>query len=217
MRERLRPAHSDAELAEIYQVPHQHNCWEDHILRVKMTIALASYFTDVKTVADLSAGDATIINAVQAETKYIGDFAPSYQFVGPIEKTIHEIPNVDLFICSETIEHLDNPDEVLAMISKKTKHLILSTPDGELDDGNPEHYWGWDDEGVRQMLVAAGFTPRAFANFRVVDLGYMYQAWACDSGPIPETTATEEPVPEPEPALPNNEPQAWGKAYRQVR
>ena len=181
MRERLRPAHSDAELAEIYQVPHQHNRWEDHILRVKMTIALASYFTDVKTVADLSAGDAAIINAVQAETRYIGDFAPSHQFVGPIEKTIHEIPNVDLFICSETIEHLDNPDEVLAMISKKTKHLILSTPDGELDDGNPEHYWGWDAEGVREMLLASGFAPKAFANFRVLDLGYMYQAWACDS------------------------------------
>ena len=77
MRKRLRGRYSEAELAGIYQVPHQHNQWEDHILRVKMTIAFASYFTDVKTVADLSAGDAAIINAVQAENKYIGDFAPS--------------------------------------------------------------------------------------------------------------------------------------------
>ena len=211
MRKRLRQKYSDAELAGIYQAPHQHNRWEDHILRVKMTIALASYFTNVKTVADLSAGDATIINAVQAETRYIGDFVPSYEFVGPIEKTIHEIPNVDLFICSETIEHLDNPDEVLAMIGKKTKHLILSTPDGETDHGNPEHYWGWDSEGVRQMLLAAGFTPRAFANFRVVDLGYMYQAWACDSGPIPEPAPlVAEPVAPPL----NTKEQAWGKNHR---
>jgi hypothetical protein len=211
VRKRLRQKYSDAELAGIYQAPHQHNRWEDHILRVKMTIALASYFTNVKTVADLSAGDATIINAVQAETRYIGDFAPSYEFVGPIEKTIHEIPEVDLFICSETIEHLDNPDEVLAIIGKKAKHLILSTPDGETDHGNPEHYWGWDSEGVRQMLLAAGFIPRAFANFRVVDLGYMYQAWACDSGPIPEPAPlVAEPVAPPL----NTKEQAWGKNHR---
>ena len=208
MRNRLRPKYSESELAEIYQVPHQHNRWEDHILRVKMTIALASYFTDVKSVADLSAGDAMIINSIQAERKYIGDFASSYEFVGPIEKTIHEIPDVDLFICSETIEHLDNPDEVLAMIGKKTKHLILSTPDGEIDNGNPEHYWGWDNEGVREMLLAAGFIPKAFANFRVIDLGYMYQAWACDSGPIPE------PAPEPVPLPKNINQQAWGKEHR---
>ena len=210
MRERLRPKYSESELAEIYQVPHQHNRWEDHILRVKMTIALASYFTEVKSVADLSAGDAVIINAIQAERKYIGYFAPSYEFVGPIEKTINEIPDVDLFICSETIEHLDNPDEVLAMIGKKTKHLILSTPDGEIDNGNPEHYWGWDNEGVRQMLLAAGFIPKAFANFRVIDLGYMYQAWACDSGPIPEPA----PEPDPAPPPPDINQQAWGKAHR---
>ena len=207
MRVRLRPKHSDEALAEIYSKPHEHNRWEDHILRVKMTIALAGYFRDVKTVADLSAGDATIINAIQAEKKYIGDFAPAYEFVGPIEKTIHEIPNVDLFICSETIEHLDNPDEVLALISKKTKHLILSTPDGEIDDGNPEHYWGWDNEAVRQMLLASGFTPRAFANFRVENLGYMYQAWACDSAPIPE----------PAPNLPPTNPNPWGKNSRRAR
>jgi hypothetical protein len=181
MRIRLRPAYSDAALAKLYQVPHQHAKFPDHILRVKMTIALASYFPNVKTIADLSAGDATIINAIHAEKRYIGDFAPAYEFVGPIEKTIHEIPNVDLFICSETVEHLDNPDEVLAMISKKAKHLILSTPVGEMNDQNPEHYWGWDHEGVREMLLASGFAPKAFANFRIMGIGYMYQAWACDS------------------------------------
>lgn len=215
MRKRLRPRYSEGELAEIYQVPHQHNRWEDHILRVKMTIALASYFTDVKSVADLSAGDAVIINSIQAERKYIGDFASSYEFVGPIEKTIHEIPDVDLFICSETVEHLDNPDEVLAMIGKKAKHLILSTPDGEIDNGNLEHYWGWDNEGVREMLLAAGFIPKAFANFRVIDLGYMYQAWACDSGPIPEPTSG--PKPEQAPPPTNTNQQAWGKAHRSNR
>lgn len=202
MRTRLRPKYSEEELAKIYSEPHQHNRWEDHILRVKMTIALAGYFKNVKTIADLSAGDATIINTIQADRRYIGDFAPSYEFVGPIEKTIHEIPNVDLFICSETIEHLDNPDEVLAMINKKTKHLILSTPDGETGDGNPEHYWGWDNEGVRKMLVASGFAPRAFANFKVVDLGYMYQAWACDAVSIPD------------PSPLNAKEQAWGKNHR---
>lgn len=206
MRTRLRPKYSEDDLAAIYEKPHQHNRWADHIFRVQMTIAMTKYFGDVQSVADLSAGDATIINAVNAERKYIGDFAPAYEFVGPIEKTIHEIPNVDLFICSETVEHLDNPDEVLKMINKKTKHLILTTPDGEQDDGNPEHYWGWDSEGVRQMLESSGFAPKGFANFRILDLGYMYQAWACDS-----VAVSEQPPVDQSQAL---RAQAWGKSHR---
>jgi hypothetical protein len=75
---------------------------------------------------DLSAGDATIINALDTETKYIGDYVPGYEYTGAIEHTLDLIPNVDLYICTETIEHLDDPDDVLRRIRAKSKMLILS-------------------------------------------------------------------------------------------
>ena len=181
MRTRLRPAYSEQELARVYETPHQHSQWKDHQLRVQMTIAFASWFKDVQSIADLSAGDAVIINSIPATTRYIGDFAPAYEFTGAIDDTIDLIPKVDLFICSETIEHLDDPEKTLAKIRAKTKSLIVTTPDSENNDQNPQHYWGWDADGVRELLEGAGFKPVIFNALRFEDptLIYDYQFWGC--------------------------------------
>ena len=178
---RLRPAHTEAQLADVYARPHQHSSWEDHRLRVQMTIAFASWFGNIESIADLSAGDAAIINAIPAKTRYIGDFAPGYEFTGAIDDTIELIPKVDLFICSETIEHLDDPEKTLAKIRAKTKAIIVTTPDSEINDGNPEHYWGWDSVGVRELLEGAGFKPVIFntLQFENPSLIYDYQFWGC--------------------------------------
>ena len=179
MRVRLRPAHTPSQLAHIYQTPHRHSQWNDHRIRVQMTIAFASFFGDVNRVADLSAGDATIINAINAKEKYIGDFAPGYELTGAIDDTIELIPNVDLFICSETIEHLDDPEKTLLKIRAKTKAIIVTTPDGESNDHNPEHYWGWDTQGVSELLTSVGFTPTIFSRIDFVNptSTYNYQIW----------------------------------------
>ena len=181
MRKRLRPAYSDEELAKVYQVPHDHTVFPDHRLRVQMTIAFASWFKNVNTIADLSAGDATIINSLDATTRYIGDYAPAYDFVGVIDETIEQIPMVDLFICSETIEHLDNPEATLAKIRAKTRYLIVTTPNGESDSNNPQHYWGWDEQGVRELLEGAGFKPVIYSTLGFTDPSYVYeyQLWGC--------------------------------------
>lgn len=179
MRVRLRPAYSPEQLANIYKRPHQHTQWEDHRLRVAMTISFASWFTQVKSIADLSAGDAAIINALEAEKKYIGDFAPGYQFQGAIDETIDLIPSVDLYICSETIEHLDDPEATLAKIRKKTTYLIVTTPHGENDTGNLEHYWGWDRDGVHDLLTSTGFTPVISNLLQFENYVYDYQFWGC--------------------------------------
>lgn len=181
MRTRLRPKYSEEELKRIYQTPHRHDKWYDHVVRVNATIALARSVPSVYSAADLSAGDAAIINALDIVDKHIGDYAPSYAYTGPIEKTIQEIPNVDLFICSETLEHLDDPDAVLREIRKRTRWLVLTTPDGENNSSNPEHYWGWGSEDVEQMLTAAGFTPFILnvLQFKEKQFIYDYQMWVC--------------------------------------
>lgn len=181
MRTRLRTSWSEQDLKVIYAQPHNHEKWYDHRVRVNATIALAKSLEGIKSVADLSAGDAAIINALDVPAKYIGDFAPGYEFVGPIEQTIHQIPDVEMFICSETLEHLDNPDEVLAQIRSKTQWLVLTTPDGETSADNPQHYWGWDTDGIREMLKAAKFEPHILNVLKFYDnqFIYNYQMWVC--------------------------------------
>lgn len=133
--------------------------------------------------ADLSCGDATIAKSLNMEDDviYLGDYGLGYEFQGPLEKTINEIPDVDLYICSETIEHLDDPDLALRMIRDKTKYLVLSTPNGEDHDGNPEHYWGWNQDDVYDMLTSAGFEPVIYQelNFFEPHNIYNYQIWGC--------------------------------------
>ena len=180
MRTRLRPVYTDDELQNIYAKPHSHTQFKDHILRVAKSIEILKEYSDYKSIADLSAGDATIIDSLDAEIKFYGDFAPGYKLTGHIEDTIKDIPDVDLFICSETLEHLDDPDTTLKAIRTKTKYLFVSTPKGEDNDNNVEHYWGWDDVDVKEMLIKAGFDPVVYFLLELrQDYHYDYQMWIC--------------------------------------
>lgn len=176
MIKRLRPKYSDEELAKIYDHQYDHRWWEDHKIRVKETIRIGQLIKNMKSVADLSAGDAAIINGLDIKNKVIGDFYPGFPYCGKIEDTINEIPNVDLFISSETLEHVDDPLAMLKSIRQKTKWLLLSTPENNWNDDNPEHYWAWDKEGVEEMLIAAGFTPTYFES---IPIHYTHQIWIC--------------------------------------
>ncbi len=181
MRKRLRKKYSEEELKLVYSKPHEHHHWEDHKIRVQYTIEVAKQIEGVESVADLSAGDATIINALDVTNKFIGDYASKYEFEGPIEDTIHDIPKVDLFICSETLEHVDDPEYVLSMIRSKTNKLILTTPEGKFDDTNPEHYWAWNKEGIEELLIATGFTPVRYEKLELAEKYYYdYQIWVCE-------------------------------------
>lgn len=181
-RQRLRPAYTDRQLAQLYAVPHDHRRWPDHHLRVNVTIEVARWVAGegVQAAADLSCGNGAILQATPADTRHFGDFAPGYEFAGPIEKTITDLPEVDVFICSETLEHVDDPDLVLAAIRAKAGTLVLSTPVDAWADDNPEHYWAWSRDDVEQMLGAAGFTSLVFTavDFRPMGLPYCFGVWA---------------------------------------
>jgi hypothetical protein len=180
MRIRLRPAYTNVEMENIYPKPHNHAQFKDHIIRVKKSIDLLKAYSSYKSIADLSAGDATIINSLEAQKKYIGDYALGYELRGHIDDTIKKIPIVDLFICSETLEHLDDPDSTLKAIRAKTKYLFISTPKGEDNSNNDQHYWGWDDEDVKEMLINAGFDPVVYFLLELKkDYYYDYQMWIC--------------------------------------
>jgi len=181
MRTRLRPAYSDAELAQIYAHPHDHTQWEDHVVRVATTAALARTCAGrVRRAADLSCGDGAILRAVDAQELLFGDYAPGYyQYEGPIEATIEQIDPVDVFVCCETIEHLDDPDRVLKGIRAKTRGLILSTPVDAWGDTNPQHYHAWSREAVEDMLRSAGFDPAVYMALDSRQCGgeYVFGVW----------------------------------------
>lgn len=191
-RSRLRGPYGPEKLAEIYAQPHDHTKWADHEIRVAVTVQMAHALVgDAESAADLSCGDAAILRHLEHWAKvsltapqlqmHLGDFAPGYEYHGPIEQTIDEIPRVDLFVCSETLEHVDDPDLVLAAIRPKTSALILSTPVGCWHDHNPEHYWAWSREDVEEMLAKAGFRVALYAGLDLRPGGgeYEFGIWGC--------------------------------------
>jgi hypothetical protein len=182
MRARLRPAYTPERLGQIYAQPHRHDQWPDHLVRVAVTIDLARALAGrPATAADLSCGDAAILKALDPDTTYLGDYAPGYQLHGPIEETITQIPRVDLFVCSETLEHLDDPDKVLHAIRGRAASLILSTPVDCWNDPNPEHYWAWSREDVEDMLATAGWQVAFYTglDLRPTTGAYCFGIWGC--------------------------------------
>lgn len=176
MIKRLRPKYTEEELQAVYDHQYDHTNWKDHIERVKITIAIGRSLEGLESVADLSAGDGAIINGLDIPNKIIGDYVPGFEYVGKIEDTIQQIPKVDLFISSETLEHVDDPLKMLKDIRNKTNYLLLSTPEDNFDDSNPEHYWSWDKEGVQELLQKAGFKKVFYTN---ITLAYKHQIWIC--------------------------------------
>lgn len=182
MRARLREAYAPAELAKVYAKPHDHSLWPDHQLRVAVTVQVAYGLAGkVQTIADLSCGDGAIARSLPADRRIFGDFAPGHEYEGPISQTVWKIPQVSLFVCAETIEHLDEPELILKAIRAKAAGLVLSTPVDAWQDRNPEHYWAWGRLDVEEMLAAAGWTPAVYCELDCRPGGgeYAFGIWGC--------------------------------------
>jgi len=181
MRKRLRPAYPASELSTVYPSTYDHTRWPDHLDRVAQTITFAhTAFPQAVSVADLSCGDAAIAQALADHWDadcILGDLVAGYEHHGQIEDTITAVGPVDVFICSETLEHIDDPDHLLEQIRATASRLILSTPCDETIT-NPEHYWAWGAADVAAMLERAGWQPVAYQFIEYPDLDVRYQLWA---------------------------------------
>ena len=185
MIKKLREFHTPEELAKIYPQPHDHAIYgRGHGIRVNMTIHLAqdmAYQVKAKSVADLSCGNGVIAKALNIEKTTLGDYAQGYEYSGPLEVNLKNIENVDLYICSESIEHVENPSSVLNLIRQKSKTLVLTTPIDAWHDTNEEHYWAWGRQDVEALLKNAGWNPDIFImlDTTVFSEPYIYGMWGC--------------------------------------
>jgi hypothetical protein len=164
----------------VYARPYDHTDWPDHVERVAYTARLLRAMSP-HNVADLSCGDGAVVGMAQlSDIAFLGDYTGGRDFTGPIERTIEEIPPVDVFVCSETLEHIEDPDALLRAIRGKARRLLLTTPCGESDARNPQHYWGWDTSDLDAMLAAAGWTARDVTLFTAESNAYYtFQVWRC--------------------------------------
>lgn len=185
MIKKLRDFHTAKELAKIYATPHDHKIYgRGHGIRVDTTIQIAkdmAYQANAKSVADLSCGNAEIAKALNIEKIILGDYAQGYEYSGPLEVNLKKIDNVDLYICSESIEHVEDPGYVLSLMRSKSQTLVLSTPIECWHDTNEEHYWAWDRQDVETLLKNAGWNPNVFIMLDTTLFGepYIYGMWGC--------------------------------------
>lgn len=170
-------------------------------MRIKVTASFANAIIDrrhYRVGADLSCGDGVLLSSLNLVERHFGDLrldpvisegvthhqdgtvAVSCTYNGFIENMIDRLPFVDVFVLTETLEHLNWPEDVLAKIAGKTNSLILSTPLAAWGDKNPEHYWAWDREWVENMAEESGFRGvEAFAGLdcRSDGEGYLFGIW----------------------------------------
>lgn len=178
---RLRPAWPPEKLEEFYTNPYKSSEWPEHVARVNWTIERLKLFLEahpeIGTIADLSCGDGVILDDVRATNKIYGDISQGAdtRVRGPIEETILQVQG-DLLICSETLEHLDDPGTVLGHAATRFDWICITTPLGETDpEKNYEHYWGWDLWGMSSLLSENGWLPRWVDTLN--QPYYTYQLW----------------------------------------
>lgn len=163
-RKRLRGPFTADEFAAIYPEPHDASRWHDHNVRVAVTVAFGKVIPEDarRIVGDLSCGDAQIARGLTTDGVVLGDFARKYAITGPLEDTLPSLDPVDTYVCSETLEHVNDPELVLNLIRPVTSWLVLTTPLEKWSDANHEHQWAWDRAWIEHALTAASFTVTGF-------------------------------------------------------
>jgi len=185
LRERGTPEEFSARNAAAYPTPHDHLLYgRGHSERVDEMIQLGNQAIKrwpfpLKYGADLSCGNGAVLKALDLDSKYYGDIAPGHAFHGPVEETINEIPDVNLFVLGETLEHVYDPAALLDALMNRIDVLLLSTPLDCWGDTNAEHYWAWSQKGVEQVASRSGFSPQEFSMVDSTAYGepYKYGIW----------------------------------------
>jgi len=174
---KLRRFYSPSVTTALYETTYDSTRWPEHVERIGRTASIAQSLIgqhDLRSVADLSCGDGTLV-------KQLFDVPVTYLRDGNILDDLGLIESVDLFVCTETIEHLEAPWTVLERIAEKTRWLVLSTPLNEDPAiGNYEHYWSFTADDVASLLHQSNFHNTALFILEDPLWTYTYQVWTAE-------------------------------------
>jgi hypothetical protein len=190
-RRRRTGRYSQAELDADYSRPWEHAGYDHGNLANcpnrwtfwNVCVAFGEGFGRVGSIADMSCGDAKIPRALAEFSEVeplLGDYAEGYPYRGTLQETLPQIPVVDLYVCTNTLEHLNEPDEDLRLIREHCANLLLAVPIDEWDAAG-QHLWAWSKEGVEDMIAAAGFARSAYCEVDMTPLWehLKFGIWAC--------------------------------------
>ena len=130
-------------------------------------------FQNIKSIIELGCGDAGLLSRLASSfpnCTFTGydlmttniEYAPiRTRGLKNIKITLQDftkinIPFYDLCIMTEVLEHLIDPDLIIAKI--KSKHLFCSSPIGEKTPHHDStHLWGWDKEDFQRLFTASNW------------------------------------------------------------
>lgn len=139
------------------------NC-KNRFIHQNVEVAFGEGFGKVKSIADMSAGDARVPRSLAEYSgiePLLGDYFAGYQFQGTLQETLPQIGVVELYVCTNTIEHLNDPDADVKLMREHCENMLLSCPIDEYDAGG-QHLWFYSREGVEDMFHEAGFSQQAY-------------------------------------------------------
>lgn len=195
MRTRLRRS-----ITADYQVVRDNFTWTDHVLRLMVTAGAVAWLKP-ESVIDPACGDASIVEhahrlspILRAELNDLSVpqiallWGKEFGFKanlgnGDAAAFLESVDSADVVVLTEILEHVEDPDRLVALARAQGKYLVASSPINEEQDvGNHEHVWAWDQLGYRQMLEAGGWKPRAYIEiaFPTPGFPYTYQLWVCE-------------------------------------
>jgi len=179
---KLRPFYTPDVVKQIYATQYDSQYWPEHRERVAQTIGIAQRLImehQLQSVADYSCGDGTIAKSLVGVTMDLRDVSLGNE---PIEVEVTRMEPVDLFLCTETIEHLEAPWTVLEHIARSARFLVLSTPlDESVYIGNHEHYWSFTDMDIESLLAQSDFKSLSYVPLTQPGWTYTYQIWTARS------------------------------------
>jgi hypothetical protein len=123
-------------------------------------------------VSDLGCGDGGLLSLLPGSptaTCWGYDFQPSNK-AGWAERQVlakqRDVFGADrdkvhlgtISVCTEVLEHLADPHEVVRWIGSRSRFLVASSPWNETPESHDEcHAWAWDHDGYRALIEQGGY------------------------------------------------------------
>lgn len=122
-----------------------------------------------KTVIDLGCGDGGLMSLLCAEGVEISgyDFAPAnvsgweergvQGFAIDFVQCWEDIPRADLYMMTEVLEHLEEPEQAVRRVAVRGSMVVASSPWNETPNSiDACHNWAWDMIGYANLFNRAG-------------------------------------------------------------